>query len=263
VTATQKSKRVTSDYESDDGMQEEEEQLHNLDFLTKNGASYSSLGNAIETTVRVREVVEVPSTNKNDESTLTYDIYDVFVDQGRPAEADVGVVNESMDIPSPPHSNDSSPPSSPFPENINTSRRQSAPETIKRLAAVLHMDIDLDSEGFDDEEDEDDAHGTIDFDRASASSDGDILAGSSITASEIAENQLITGWNELERLETSVEGESITIRLKVREGDEPDDDFEPDDSIQLDPQSYKDLADLLRRAELSHKLSRQVIEKQR
>ncbi|GMH56342.1 hypothetical protein TrRE_jg19 [Triparma retinervis] len=267
-------KSAASDYESDDGMQEEEDQLHNLNFLGKNDVSYSSLGNVIAGTEEeegeVEEKVEAVGNNNNDDSVLTYETYNVSVDQAVQAEAASPPSSSpsTSPPPSPPSSPATSPTSSPFPKSIHTSsasRRQSAPEAIKQLAAVLHMDIDLDGEGFEvvdddnDHEDDGEAHGTIDFDRASNSSDGDMLGGSSITASELAENQLICGWNELERLDKSVEGESVTIRVKVREGMETD---KTDDSIQLDPQSYKDLADLLRRAELSHKLSREVIDKQ-
>ncbi|GMI40228.1 hypothetical protein TrCOL_g5405 [Triparma columacea] len=269
-----KKKRVASDYESDDGMQEEENQLHNLHFLDKSNVSYSSLGNVIQSSMeqeREGEGKAEAGAQNNDDSVLSYETYNLSVDQAVPVEA-ASPPSSSPSSSSPPSSPPTSPPTSPnaspFPQNIHTSsgsRRQSAPEAIKQLAAVLHMDIDLDGEGFDVVDDDNEGgadcgvHGTIDFDRASNSSDGDMLGGSSITASELAENQLISGWNELERLDKSIEGESVTIRVKVREGAETD---KTDDSIQLDPQSYKDLADLLRRAELSHKLSREVIDKQ-
>ncbi|GMH86028.1 hypothetical protein TrVE_jg10169 [Triparma verrucosa] len=85
--------------------------------------------------------------------------------------------------------------------------------------------------------------------------------GSSITASE-ADGNFIGGWNDIERLDTSAGGESITIRLKIKNDESFDLTDENDDSIELDPKAYEGLKDLLRRAEQSHKLSREVIAKQ-
>ena len=85
--------------------------------------------------------------------------------------------------------------------------------------------------------------------------------GSSITASEGGENHFIGGWNELGRLDTSGDGESITIRLKIRGDDSFDLTDANDDSIELGKEAYEGLKDLLRRAEQSHKLTREVIQK--
>ena len=80
--------------------------------------------------------------------------------------------------------------------------------------------------------------------------------------SECGDVNFITGWSELDELQKQISdsfdsgaGESVTIRLRVKE-DGPADSFAgADDSIQLDPRRFANLLDLLKRAEKSHKLS--------
>ena len=130
----------------------------------------------------------------------------------------------------------------------------------KKLTEVLRNDLNLDDSNKMSEEEWRRTSPLI-FAGEDCDEDEFDPPGSSITASEGGENHFIGGWNELGRLDNSGSGESITIRLKIRGDESFDLTDENDDSIELGKEAYEGLKDLLRRAEQSHKLTREVIEK--
>ena len=209
-------------------MKEEEAQLQAIGFIEEQQPpSHDPIRNIV---VNKSADEDMMGSNPNDDSTITFDA------PPSPKKSDGAEGHDDCD---------------------GVSSEVRVPEALQQVAAKLRMELMTSNQSRRASNDEDEEWGLahhpnpiFDFDRSSTSSDGDIMGGSSITASEAADSQLISGWAELEQLESSFRGDSITIRLKVKEDDISD---ESDDSIQLDSQAYSDLMNLLRRAEASHK----------
>ncbi|GMI15719.1 hypothetical protein TrLO_g14062 [Triparma laevis f. longispina] len=239
-----------TDSDSDDGLSAELGAMENLDFLPTSSnpnldddcnASRSSLGNVLSSSSSPAQRSSPPTITIDTELSTNNLANDESDDID---ECSVEILDESSNY-----------------EDDDVSVSGSESSIVKRfenmhmqLTEVLRNDLKLDTSDRIPEEE---------WRRTSPlifAGDED-PTGSSITASDVDGN-FIGGWNDIERLDTSAGGESITIRLKIKNDDSFDLTDENDDSIELDPKAYEGLKDLLRRAEQSHKLSREVISKQ-